>query len=67
MLLPWREREYNAHPTKCSYLTCTILAYYEAFGQLCVAVRVCTKDTRGAPNDLDELLGLVGAMLSLDT
>merc|ERR1712224_291261 len=38
VLLPWRDREYNAHPTKCSYLTCTVLGYYEAFCQFCVAV-----------------------------
>ena len=38
VLLPWRDREYNAHPTKCSYFACTILGFYEATLQLAIAV-----------------------------
>ena len=38
VLLPWRDRDYNAHPTKCSFVVCSVLGYYEAFGQLIIGV-----------------------------
>ena len=38
VLLPWRDRDYNAHPTKCSFIICSVLGYYEAFGQLIIGV-----------------------------
>ena len=38
-LMPWVNRDLYSHPTRCSYVTCSILGYYEAFGQLIVAVR----------------------------
>ena len=39
VLMPWVKRELHAHPTRCSYVTCSVLGYYEALGQLCVGVR----------------------------
>merc|ERR1719326_184410 len=38
VLLPWKDREHGAHPTRCSYLTCSVFGYYEAFGQLRIAI-----------------------------
>ena len=36
--MPWRDHEYGAHPTKCSFIVASALGYYEALGQLIIGV-----------------------------